>query len=88
MTLEALTKKDVIQLSSGENLGRVDDIRFDRDTARVEGLILHGRPRLFGLLGRGPDMVIPWEKVGNIGVDVILTSQEPEESQAPRRRRR
>lgn len=88
MTLEELSRKDVIQVPAGEKLGRVDDLRFDRETARVDGLILHGRPRLFGLMGRDPDMVIPWDKVSSIGLDVILTSTTAEENGELRRHRR
>lgn len=88
MNLEELRRKDVIQLSTGENLGRVDDISFNGATAAVLGLILHGRPRFFGLLGRDPDMVIPWEKVERIGMDVILTTAETGEDFSPRHPRR
>ena len=56
MTLCELHAKDVIQLKTGENLGRVDDLVFSEKTAGIEKLILHGRPRLFGLLGRDADM--------------------------------
>ena len=52
MTLEELHHKDVIQARTGANLGRADDLAFSPETGRIEGLILHGRPRLFGLLGR------------------------------------
>ena len=66
MTLSELHRKDVIQLKTGENLGRVDDLVFSGETAAVERLILRGRPRWFGLLGRGEDLEIAW------GADVIL----------------
>ena len=60
MTLSELCKKDVIQVPLGANLGRADDLRFDPQTAALEGLVLLGRPRLFGLLGRQEDVFIPW----------------------------
>ena len=59
MTLRELGEKDVIQLKSGENLGRIDDMSFNPDAARIDAVILRGRRRLFGLLGRGEDVVIP-----------------------------
>lgn len=71
MTLRELSKKDVIQLPGGQNLGRADDLRFD-ESARVEGLVLLGRPRLWGLLGRGEEMFIPWAEVESVGADVVL----------------
>lgn len=72
MTLSELHRKDVIQLKTGENLGRVDDLVFSGETAAVERLILRGRPRWFGLLGRGEDLEIAWEAVKQMGTDVIL----------------
>lgn len=72
MTLSELCRKDVVQVPLGANLGRVDDLRFDPRTAALEGLILLGRPRLFGLLGRQEDVFIPWQEIETVGADVIL----------------
>lgn len=76
MTLAELCKKDVIQLTTGANLGRVDDLRFDPADARLTDLVLFGRPRLFGLLGREEDVAIPWQDLVNVGADVILVKTE------------
>ena len=35
MTLRDLARKDVIRLSNGENLGRIDDIEFEEKSARL-----------------------------------------------------
>ena len=43
MTLRDLSNKDVIQLKTGENLGRIDDIVFDERGARLQSVILRGR---------------------------------------------
>ena len=43
-------------------------------SAQVCSLILRGRPRWFGLLGRGEDLVIPWQQIETIGEDVILVN--------------
>lgn len=76
MTLEELHHKDVIQARTGANLGRVDDLAFSPETGRIEGLILHGRPRLFGLLGRQEDITLPWGDLAQWGEDVILVNTE------------
>ena len=76
VTLTELCKKDVIQVSSGANLGRVDDLEFDGTGAMIRQLVLFGRPRLFGLLGRQPDVMIPWQDVQSIGQDVVLVRTE------------
>ena len=76
MTLRELSQKDVIQIKSGEILGRVDDINFDEQDARLQSVILRGRAHGFGLLGRDEDLVIPWENIRTIGADVIMTDAE------------
>ena len=76
MTLRELTRKDVVQIRSGDNLGRVDDLDFDEQNARVKALVLYGRPRLLGLLGREPDVPIPWPDIVNLGSDVILVQTD------------
>ena len=50
MTLRDLSEKDVIQLKTGENLGRIDDLAFE--DGQITQVVLHGRARMFGLLGR------------------------------------
>lgn len=85
MTLAELCKKDVIQLKFGANLGRADDLRFNLETAQIEGLVLLGRPRWLGLWGRQEDMFIPWQEVEIIGSDVILvTCPLPQGLQQPK----
>ena len=47
-------------------------MELDADTARIESLLLLGRPRLFGLLGRDETLTIPWADIERIGLDAIL----------------
>ena len=56
MTLRDLSEKDVIQLKTGENLGRIDDLAFE--DGQITQVVLHGRARMFGLLGRDDDLFI------------------------------
>ena len=67
-----LRYKEVIDIASGTRYGFVDDIAFDPDSGQVESIILSGRLRLFGLLGREPDLVFPWSSVRRFGEDIIL----------------
>lgn len=85
MTLRDLARKDVIQLSNGENLGRIDDIEFDEKTAQLTAVVLHGRSRCFGLMGSDDDLVLPWKTIKTIGTDAIMVEPNPED--APHRRR-
>lgn len=77
MTLHNLSEKDVIQIKTGENLGRIDDVIFDEGTARLQSVVLRGRSHLFGLMGYDEDLIIPWEALKNIGTDVIMVDAEP-----------
>ena len=43
MTLRDLSAKDVIQLKTGENLGRIDDVVFDEHGGQLQSVILRGR---------------------------------------------
>ena len=63
MTIRELCEKEVVQLEQGVCLGRADDLAFDPATARLQSLILLGRPRLFGLLGRDDSLTIPWARM-------------------------
>ena len=81
MTLRQLCKKDVVQLGPGAKLGRADDLELEVSSAQVQGLILRGRPRWFGLLGREEDLIIAWRQIETIGEDVILVNCPLPESQ-------
>ena len=72
MTFRELCTKEVVQLKDGACLGRVDDLELDETAARIESLLLLGRPRLFGLLGRDETLTIPWADIERIGLDAIL----------------
>lgn len=87
MTLYELSRKDVIQTDTGENLGRVDDLVLEEDGARVSRLILRGRPRWFGLFGREEDLEIEWKDIRSIGADVIMVEVTQPSARTPRPRR-
>ena len=54
---------------------------------QVLSLIVYGRLRFFGLLGREEDRVIPWEDIEIIGEDTILVcwEEEPRRDSRPSR---
>ena len=72
MTIRELCEKEVVQLEQGGCLGRADELAFEPATARLQSLILLGRPRLFGLLGREENLTIPWQEIETIGTDAVL----------------
>ena len=78
-TLTALRSKEVIDIKTGMRLGYVDDIELDTDTGQVLSLMIFGRPRAFGLMGREGDIVIKCPEIALIGEDTILVRQEEEQ---------
>ena len=77
MTLRDLSAKDVIQLKTGENLGRIDDVVFDEHGGQLQSVILRGRAHCFGLLGCDDDLILPWESISTIGTCLLYTSPSP-----------
>lgn len=84
MTIRQLCEKEIVQMEQGVCLGKADDLTFDPVTAQLENLILLGRPKLFGLLGREETLTIPWQEIETIGADAVLVHtavQPPEPAQ-------
>ena len=65
--------KDVVDAADGY----VGDVELDTADARLTAIVIRGRLRLFGLLGREDDLVIPWEDIQVIGQDTILVRTRP-----------
>ncbi|MDY3905469.1 MAG: YlmC/YmxH family sporulation protein [Lawsonibacter sp.] len=75
--VEELRYKEVISVSDGSRLGYVGDMELDLADGRITTLIIPGRRRLFGLLGREADRRIPWGSVRRFGDDIILVEAAP-----------
>ena len=75
--LEELRYKEVISVTDGCRFGFVEDVELDLDNGRVTALIIPGRRRFFGLLGREADRLIPWDMVRRFGDDIILVGEVP-----------
>ena len=69
---EELRCKEVISVADGSRLGFVGDMEIDLEQGQIRALIIPGRRRFFGLLGRDPDRRISWESVRRFGDDIIL----------------
>ena len=67
-----LRYKEVISVEDGSRFGYVGDMEVDMDTGQVRALVVPGRRRFFGLLGREEDKYIPWSAVRRFGEDIIL----------------
>ena len=71
-----LSYKEVIHLQTGQRLGCVRDAEIDPETGRVTALIIPGRLKWLGLLGREPETVIPWDSIHRLGEDIIFVGEK------------
>lgn len=69
--------KQVVCVKNGCVLGYISDVEFNTDNGRLESVVIFGRPRLFGLLGRDDDIVISWEEIEVIGQETVLINTDP-----------
>ena len=75
--------KEVINMKDGSRLGAVCDAEIDTNTASLTAIIIYGRLKFLGIMGREDDIVIGWNKIQVIGDDIILVNFD-----MPRRRPR
>ncbi len=71
-----LRTKMVINVVDGKALGRIIDIVFSRENAKVVGVVVPG-DKGFHLWGRKGDLFIPYDRIIRIGVDVVLVELRP-----------
>ncbi|MGN0474552.1 MAG: YlmC/YmxH family sporulation protein, partial [Acutalibacteraceae bacterium] len=53
-----MRNKDVVNIKDGTRLGFVSDVEVDTTTATLVAIVIYGRPKCFGLLGREDDCII------------------------------
>lgn len=70
--VSTLCDKDVINIKDGCRLGCVDDVEVDLECADILAIIVYGKKRWFGLLGRCEDMIIRWKEIRLVGEDTVL----------------
>ncbi len=80
-----LRYKEVIDIHTGFRLGYACDLEFDDREGCVVSLVTPGRPRLFGLLGREDDYILPWSCIVRVGRDIILVEVKGEFERRKRR---
>lgn len=81
-----LKDKYVINVRNGSKIGFVADAQIDTAGAVVSALVIKGKLRLLGLLGREEDIIVKWSDIEVIGEDTILVNQ-PVPREEPKGRR-
>ena len=74
LRISALRDLEIIKINDGRRLGPLKDIELDLEAGVIKALVLpnYAGRRLWGLFGRGEDLVVPWERITRIGLDVLL----------------
>lgn len=65
-------------MQDGCVLGFIHDIEIDTERGTLESIIILGRQRVFGFLGREEDIVIPWSEIAVIGDETVLVNCDSE----------
>ena len=76
MRICELREKEVVNVCDGERLGNICDVDFEERTGRICSLIIPGPCKVFGIIGRDSEYIIPYECVKRIGADVVLVEVE------------
>ncbi len=66
-----LSKKTVINVADGKELGSVCDLIFS-GCAQVLGLVVPGKKSLLKSITNADTIYIPWNRIIKIGADVVL----------------
>jgi YlmC/YmxH family sporulation protein len=65
---------EIININDGRRLGPIKDIELDLEKGAIQALVMPNYTvgRILGIFGRSDDLIVPWEKIKRIGVDVLL----------------
>ena len=74
--ISELQYKEVVDITNGTRYGFIGDLELDADTGKILNVIIAGKSRCFGLLGRDSDIIFPWSAIKRIGADIILVETD------------
>jgi len=69
-----LRMREIINIVDGRRLGMIKDIDINLEEGKIDAIILPGLNggRFLGFLGKEEEIVVPWNKIKKVGMDVIL----------------
>jgi YlmC/YmxH family sporulation protein len=67
-----MREKEIINLRDGCRIGSVCDVEIDTCTGAVVSLIVFGKSKALGFMGKCEDIKICWKDIKVIGDDTIL----------------
>lgn len=71
-----LRNKEVINSNNGCRLGTVSDVEICTENGQMTAIIIWGRGKCFGLMGREDDIRICWNDIKVIGDETILVCSD------------
>ncbi len=74
ISFSLLRSKEIVNIFDGKRLGRAVDIVFEKETAKIMGVVVPAEKKLFR---KQEDIFIPIELIRKIGEDVILVKLSP-----------
>lgn len=73
-----LVEKDVVNIKSGEVIGRFDDMEIDIKVGKISAFYIEEAGKFMGMLGKSKQRRIKWEEILKIGMDVIIVNVDDE----------
>lgn len=85
--ISELRDREIVNIIDGRRLGPVKDIILDLEKGKINALVLPGSTgaRILGIFGRNDDLIVPWDKINRIGVDVVLVEAQGQHIEVQRR---
>jgi len=74
MRLSDLQNKNLVNITTGKNIGNIVDVNVDYDSGKIKTLIIESKGNTFSFFNRETDLEIKWEDIEKIGEDVILVN--------------
>ena len=70
--IENFKNKQIVSVETGAVLGYISELEIDTETGAVANIVVFGKPKLLGVLGREEDIEIPWKNIEVIGNETVL----------------
>lgn len=85
--ISELRDREIVNILDGRRLGPVKDIILDLEKGKINALVLPGLTggRILGIFGRSEDLIVPWDKINRIGVDVVLVEAQGQHIEVTKR---
>ena len=71
-SITELGEKNVIEIGTGNFLGKVGDVEFDTETGAITCLVIYGKQKMLGFGKSEGDIRFSWKDISVIGDDAIL----------------